>query len=302
MKALITIWLIGSLSSIFGQRNSSSMSGNLRTLNTFYMETMDICSYAQSTDNFESFLYTSPIIADDFWVEPETEFLVDHLSIVGSFSSENTFVLVQFFENNESGGPGIPLSEMIIYSNSYPDLPNYEYTNLYPISVNPGFTTYATQYDFDFEEPITFNGATEGKRYWIAISMGDGFDYVEYWEVVYDDTEEVPMYEMNFDGTSWGSIGYYNAVFNLFGTCDQLSVDDFQLSQLKIYPNPAKDFITIEDSNQVNLTSTFYNMLGNPLMESKNKFIDVSNLSSGIYLLKIENEQNQSKLFRLVKE
>ncbi len=72
-----------------------------------------------------------------------------------------------------------------------------------------------------------------------------------------------------------------------------LSTDDFLASNVKVYPNPARDFITVE-SNTVQLSSvSVFDVLGkNVLTQNKltNNRIDVSSLVSGIYFVKINSE------------
>ncbi|PHR10804.1 MAG: hypothetical protein COA40_13180 [Aequorivita sp.] len=69
-----------------------------------------------------------------------------------------------------------------------------------------------------------------------------------------------------------------------------LSVEDFSKNDFQIYPNPASHFLTIK-SKVDNYNFNIYNSLGQHVNAtlSENK-IDISNLSSGIYFLKIETE------------
>lgn len=69
-----------------------------------------------------------------------------------------------------------------------------------------------------------------------------------------------------------------------------LSTKDVLLSKLSIYPNPAQDYIQIE-SNDIQISSVeMYSLIGEKIM-SENKLNDnklnVSDLSSGVYLLKV---------------
>ncbi len=69
-----------------------------------------------------------------------------------------------------------------------------------------------------------------------------------------------------------------------------LSVDNALASKFSVYPNPVKDFLTI-DARNINISSVnVFNVLGTKVLERKelteNK-LDVSSLSNGIYFLKI---------------
>jgi hypothetical protein len=78
--------------------------------------------------------------------------------------------------------------------------------------------------------------------------------------------------------------------------CQVLSNETFDENSLKIYPNPARDFITIETNGVVigNANVKIYDLngrllLNKPLDLSQNQQIDVSNLNRGLYVLKIVN-------------
>ncbi len=69
------------------------------------------------------------------------------------------------------------------------------------------------------------------------------------------------------------------------------------LLYLKIYPNPAKDFIIVESSDNKNWEITIYNSLGQSVFESSlknNLIIDISGFASGVYYISIKNENNIS--------
>ena len=82
-----------------------------------------------------------------------------------------------------------------------------------------------------------------------------------------------------------------NSIFGeLNPTQEALSVDNAIASKFSVYPNPVKDFLTI-DSRNINISSVnVFNVLGTKVLERKeltdNK-LDVSTLSNGIYFLKI---------------
>ena len=85
----------------------------------------------------------------------------------------------------------------------------------------------------------------------------------------------------DFSGMSYGEVNIDFAA---------LSVNDAIASKFSVYPNPAKDFLTI-DSRNINISSVnVFNVLGTKVLERKelndNK-LDVSSLSNGIYFLKI---------------
>jgi len=87
-----------------------------------------------------------------------------------------------------------------------------------------------------------------------------------------------------------------------------LSVDDFEgLSTLKLYPNPANDYLTLEFATRMPdaVTIEVYNVLGTRIYQSNMATevdnLDVSNWTSGIYILKALSDTSSST-YRFIKE
>ena len=97
-------------------------------------------------------------------------------------------------------------------------------------------------------------------------------------------------------GTSWEDV-----VTTTSGPT--LDVRQLELSSFKVYPNPARDYITIK-SDKVKIASIdLYSVLGKQVLSQK-KLIDntlnVSSLSEGVYFIKIKGEDNSSVTKRVV--
>jgi hypothetical protein len=73
-----------------------------------------------------------------------------------------------------------------------------------------------------------------------------------------------------------------------------LSTNEFNISDFKVYPNPANDFINIQLNNIEVSGIAIYNILGKEVL-SQNRLIDnrvdVSNLDGGIYFMKINSQE-----------
>ncbi len=78
--------------------------------------------------------------------------------------------------------------------------------------------------------------------------------------------------------------------FYFGATCEALSINDNVLSKVSIYPNPSSDKININMPFGVEIISTkLYDVLGNVVLnQSSNTELNISSLSTGIYLLNIE--------------
>ena len=69
-----------------------------------------------------------------------------------------------------------------------------------------------------------------------------------------------------------------------------LSIESIDAGAMMIYPNPVKDVLTIEDTNFTTEVVKIYDVLGKDVLTGKlsNGTINVSQLSSGTYILKID--------------
>jgi Secretion system C-terminal sorting domain/Concanavalin A-like lectin/glucanases superfamily len=79
----------------------------------------------------------------------------------------------------------------------------------------------------------------------------------------------------------------------LYTTNSILASENFTSNALKatIYPNPASDKFTIEIENEVKSVE-IYSLQGQKVVTSTDKNINVSNLSKGMYLVRIEDSTN----------
>jgi hypothetical protein len=80
-----------------------------------------------------------------------------------------------------------------------------------------------------------------------------------------------------------------------------LSNQDLAKNNLKatIYPNPTSDNFTIEMDSNIKSVE-IYSLQGQKVLTSKLKDVDVSNLSKGIYLVQIEDENNNISTQKLI--
>lgn len=66
---------------------------------------------------------------------------------------------------------------------------------------------------------------------------------------------------------------------------------DVANNSINIYPNPVKDFLTIETNEKV--TTKLFTILGKNISTTTSKVIDMKNLSKGVYIVQILNEKNE---------
>lgn len=83
-----------------------------------------------------------------------------------------------------------------------------------------------------------------------------------------------------------------------------LSVDDvsrLKKMNVRIFPNPSQDFITITSSENIEKIEV-YNTLGSKVMTASLKEIDIRDLSNGLYLVSISLDNGSKVVKKLVKE
>ena len=85
-----------------------------------------------------------------------------------------------------------------------------------------------------------------------------------------------------------------------WGSCDTCSpigaIDNLELNDLSIFPNPTSSFLTIR-SNKLISPISIYDITGKLVLQNKGNsneiILDISNLNSGLYFIK-SNSQNSS--------
>ena len=84
----------------------------------------------------------------------------------------------------------------------------------------------------------------------------------------------------------------------------QLNTTEFDLQEIKIYPNPVKDKLFIKSPNVVLEQVNTYDLSGKMVFEQKdisNDNLDISQLQSGVYILKLKTSVGEVRK-KLVKE
>jgi endonuclease I len=93
------------------------------------------------------------------------------------------------------------------------------------------------------------------------------------------------------------SVASNRVVFDdLSWTCyTELNVNDYQFNDITIYPNPVSNILNIQFNNSKETQVEIYNILGKRVLTktiSQSQSINVENLKSGIYILKITQDNS----------
>ncbi|WP_248724111.1 DM13 domain-containing protein [Seonamhaeicola sp. ML3] len=117
------------------------------------------------------------------------------------------------------------------------------------------------------------------------------------------DYDKVFFYCLEFN--AFWDFGSFTSFSNL--NCNLLSINDIELEALvKVYPNPASDKITIDNSTQLPVSVSIFSILGKEILKTENfsisnKKINLSSLKAGVYLLRVTSD-NKTYTSRLIKQ
>ena len=107
---------------------------------------------------------------------------------------------------------------------------------------------------------------------------------------VINDTTEVVLTATDMSGNS------SQASFNINLTGDYVGIGLTDAENLRIYPNPTDGIIHINDANRTIRHLMVTNIAGIMLIEksgfSEQDFLDLSQLKSGVYLIRIQKDDN----------
>lgn len=105
-----------------------------------------------------------------------------------------------------------------------------------------------------------------------------------------------------------GSVSLYQAeaVWQGFTSINILSTNSFiNKNNIKIYPNPVSNYLTIKNPSLANLQLQVINQMGQIVIDrgqnDSSKSLDVSTLSKGLYFLNINTEGNKIQTIKFIK-
>lgn len=105
-----------------------------------------------------------------------------------------------------------------------------------------------------------------------------------------------------FPYSDW-DITHYHAAYIFTDDMVQcsLSTESFSQLNIKIYPNPANGWIYLDSDTSVQIAE-IYNLQGQKVLTSNQNQINISDLSSGIYLIKILDSNSKSSIQKIIKK
>lgn len=142
------------------------------------------------------------------------------------------------------------------------------------------------------ENPVSLDGGSGIFTYGNAISLSNTW------------AENTTYFYKMITYSAWGVTEGETIIFTT-GTEESLSFTENPFDTFTMAPNPASNFVTINEGNKLDLI-TIYNKIGQKVKEVRknelfNNTIDITNLPKGLYLFKLDF-RNQSKTYKLIKK
>jgi hypothetical protein len=81
-----------------------------------------------------------------------------------------------------------------------------------------------------------------------------------------------------------------------------LGQKDFLENVVSVYPNPVNDIVNITADNQVIKAVTVTNTLGQTVYTGTTDKVDMSKLQTGIYIVRVDFDNNQSVVKKIMKK
>ena len=103
------------------------------------------------------------------------------------------------------------------------------------------------------------------------------------------------VYDTDYSNANWTNIDPASTFVENEAECEALSIEDNTLElDVFIYPNPTDDYLFIE-GNKNPISISIYNLLGAEVIaKSAGDKINVSELSKGVYIIRISDGINQT--------
>ena len=104
------------------------------------------------------------------------------------------------------------------------------------------------------------------------------------------------------DDAAWSTTNWTNvdATATFSEDCASLSLENYELNTFSLYPNPVKTILNLKLEESMEKVEVF-SILGEKVFKSKIDKIDVSNLSNGIYILKVHTNTGKIGVKRFIK-
>ncbi|HMC01368.1 MAG TPA: T9SS type A sorting domain-containing protein [Flavobacteriaceae bacterium] len=225
-------------------------------------------------------------------------------------NSSTYLLVVDFADVNNDGNMDVIKSDgssgEVIWYNKIKDGASTPHTiSDNSIIVNPGTVAIADLDNDTFNDVILTDGGTQDDAIiWFKgannaspstmPTLIEDNNYINY-DITIDDFDDDGDKDIAFLGNSNDIVGWYENEWDLLGISSTL------IDNINIYPNPVKDKLNFKGNLSEPLKVSIYDTLGKNLLNKTielNSDLDVSNLQSGLYVLKFEGYYDTYKLVK----
>lgn len=160
----------------------------------------------------------------------------------------------------------------------------------------------STDYDLPFDDTLRAISGLDNLKFW-AVGDNGSIVYMAYSPIMYmlftTDQSVDTLGRLNdvvaIDDNHVWAVGETGAIlhFGIKSAAEPIGLIDLSESAYRVFPNPTENLLTIESDYFGIGDAVLYNMEGKPVYTVKLSFpgfIDISRLSSGMYILELRNE------------
>ena len=152
--------------------------------------------------------------------------------------------------------------------------------------IDPSMENLSTVLVYNYED-ADMNGITHNAKMVVVDASGNSMEYEDTDELDYQVTSEFQ------DPGSFSIVTAGDATLSVETVDGEMSIS--------VFPNPTSSILNINFDGDLNLS--IYNMLGQQILETNDKQIDISGFERGTYILIVQNlESNNSTNFKIIKE
>lgn len=207
-----------------------------------------------------------------------------------SFTPQTTGVYYLGFNSLAAKGSTVLVDDIQVYTVGLPDAPTCEYTcpSDKTVNTNPGnigaVVNYSLTFACDASSTGVFSVLSEGLPSGAIFPVG----------------ETTVKHNLIFNGEIIDTCSFVVKVEEKLGTADNTKDNGLQY-----YPNPVVDNLTVKMNGDTIEDVTVYNFAGSVVKSERSKtktaIIDMSNLSSGVYIVNVKTASNV-KSFKVIKQ
>ncbi len=110
--------------------------------------------------------------------------------------------------------------------------------------------------------------------------------------------------DAEYSSLNWTFIDPNSTFVETQAECDALNLNDLEvLKEIEVYPNPVSDILNVKTSDGSEINKVIlYNCLGEEILETKNTNFNLSELTNGVYFLKVYTIDLEMFIRKIIKK